>query len=133
MKELIPVKLNIYKLTNIPLISILGISIYHTGIEYAESEFAFGYNSDDEGIYDIKPLSYNDKYKESILLGECNRRTFFKALEKLKGVFNGKTYNILFKNCNHFTNSLSMLLFKTELPSKYSKFLAIGDMLREVF
>ncbi len=133
MKEQLPVKLNIYKLTNIPIISILGLSIYHTAIEYADTEFAFGYNSDEDGIYDIKPLSYNGRYMESITIGQCDRRAFFKVLEKLRSVFKGNTYNILLKNCNHFTNNVSILLFNKELPSKYTRFLAIGDILRDMF
>jgi hypothetical protein len=133
MKELLPVKLNIYKFSNNPILSIFNISLYHTAIEFADTEFAFGNNCEEEGIYYLNPKSYNSYFIESITLGNCDRRTFFKALEKLKVYFKGNTYNILFKNCNHFTNSLSRLLFEKELPKKYTKLLSLGDVLRKVF
>ncbi len=132
MKEILPVKLNIYKLIN-PILSFLRLNIYHTAIEYADIEFAFGSNNEEEGIYDIKPRTYDAIFLESVIIGECDRRTFFKALDKIRIEFKGNTYNLLIKNCNHFTNKLSKILFEKELPSKYSRFLAFGDMLREVF
>ena len=79
-------------------------------------------------------MSYdNGTFIESVLVGYIDRKTFFNTLEKLKKTFTGQSYNILFKNCNHFTNKFTKTLFNTEIPKKYSKFLSIGEILRNIF
>jgi hypothetical protein len=129
MKERLPVILNIYR------DSLFGLGFYHTAIEYDEIEYGFGFHKEcTTGVYDIKPMSYDEgRFVESITLGYIDRRSFFKVMERLKRVFTGQTYNILFKNCNHFTNNVCRVLFDRELPMKYSRFLSIGDTLRKIF
>ena len=135
MKERLPVILNIYKIKEDSLINIFGLTFYHTAIEYDETEYAFGFHDESStGVYDIKPMSYDEgRYVESIKLGYIDRRTFFKTMDEIKIIFTGQSYNILFKNCNHFTNNMSSSLFNREIPSKYSRFLGVGETLRKIF
>ena len=136
MKEELPVILNIYRISESSLINKLGLTIYHTAVEYDNNEFAFGYIEKENysGIYDIKPMTFDDgTYVESIILGFSSRRNFFNNLEALKNKYLGKTYNFFLKNCNHFTNDLSKILFEKEIPKKFRTFLFVGDFLRRIF
>jgi hypothetical protein len=135
MKERLPVILNIYKIKEDSVINIFGITLYHTAIEFADSEYAFGFHEEStSGIYDIKPMSYDEgRYVESIILGYTDRRTFFNNIDKLKRIYTGQSYNIILKNCNHFSNNVSKVLFNKQIPNKYSRFLGIGESLRIFF
>jgi hypothetical protein len=135
MKETLPVILNVYRIKEDSLVTLLGFSIFHTAIEYDNNEYAFGYtNKQTSGVYEIKPMSYDEgTYVESITLGHADRRTFFKILSKLKSEYIGITYNFLLKNCNHFTNTIANHLFNKEIPIKYTSFLKLGEVLRKIF
>jgi hypothetical protein len=136
MKDTLPVILNVYKIKKNSILDSMGINIYHTAIEYDNVEYAFGkiMDSNTSGVYDISPMSYDDgMYLESINLGKVGRREFFVKLEKLKMLYMGDSYNILTKNCNHFTNDLIQFLFNKRIPSKYTSFLKLGEFLRKIF
>ncbi len=136
MKDNLPVILNIYRIKEKSFLSALGIKLFHTAIEYDQTEYAFGYLNEPEvsGIYDIKPMTYDDgTFIESITIGYLSRRQFFTKFEKIKKIFLAQSYNFLTKNCNHFTNDLIKLLFDKELPDKYRSFLKVGEFFRKIF
>jgi hypothetical protein len=136
MKEELSVILNVYKLKEGSFLHKLGVTLYHTAIEYDNTEYAFGFINREKisGIYDIKPMSFNDgTYVESIVIGKASRRNFFVNLEKLKSFYLGNTYNFIMKNCNHFTNDISKILFNKDIPIKYRSFLKFGEFLRKIF
>jgi hypothetical protein len=137
MKELLPVIINIYQIKEDSIISAIGIKLYHTAIEYDGREYAFGFLDEKSvsGVYDIKPMSFDDgTYKESINLGMISRRQFFIKLEKLKKIYMGNSYNILTKNCNHFSNDFVKDLFgNKEIPQKYRSFIKLGEFFRKLF
>ena len=137
MRDNLPVILNVYKIRENSILHSLGLNLYHTAIEYDNTEYAFGkvMDSNKSGIYDITPMSFDDGlYVESINLGNVSRRQFFVKLEKLKLPYRGNSYNLLTKNCNHFTNDLIHLLVSNKtIPSKYTSFLKLGEFLRKIF
>jgi hypothetical protein len=136
MKDSLPVVLNIYRIAEDSLIDKMGIAIYHTAVEYDNTEFAFGFldRAGISGVYDIKPMSFDEgTFVESINLGQVSRRNFFNKLEQIKLDFMANSYNILTKNCNHFTNDFVKMLFNREIPNKYASFLKIGEFLRRIF
>lgn len=135
MKDYLPVILNVYKIAENTIIDKLGVELYHTAIEYDNNEFAFGYMDDpsSSGIYDIKPMSFDDgTYVESLNLGKVKRKDFFVKLEKIKRKYLAKSYNILTKNCNHFTNDFTKTLLNKEIPPKYASFLKLGEFIRNL-
>lgn len=139
MKDGLSVVLNIYKINEGTVSDAFGIRLYHTAIEYDGTEFAFGYFDNPNflnstGVYDITPMTFeNGVFVESIKIGFATRRKFFNILEKIKINFKGLSYNLLTKNCNHFTNDVLKELFDKQLPSKYSMFLSIGEFFRKIF
>jgi hypothetical protein len=130
MKEELPVFLNVYKIG-----SFFGLSLFHTAILYDRSEYSYGYhNENNSGVYDIEPMSYDKgMFIESILIGYVNRRKFFISLERIKDEFTGCTYNLLIKNCNHFSNKFCKILFGKDIPIVYNNLITLGDLIRELF
>jgi hypothetical protein len=136
MKEFLPVIINVYRIKEDSFINKLGINLFHTAIEYDNTEYAFGYCDDStmSGIYDIDPMSYDEgNFFESIKVGNLTRRQFFNKLDIIRTQFIADSYNIVTKNCNHFTNDFLKLLFDKELPRKYKRFLQFGEILRRLF
>lgn len=130
-----PLILNTYKLVSSNFLNKIGIQIFHTAIEFEGIEYAFGFlNSEECGIYEIKPMTFDDgTYVESIIIGYCEIKTFYSLLDKIKKEYFGNTYNILTKNCNHFTNDISQRLFNKEIPKKFRLGLKFGELIRKIF
>jgi hypothetical protein len=138
MKQSLPVVLNVYRINENSFLGLLGVKIFHTAIEYDKTEYSFGYLNDNKisGVFDIKPMSFEDGlYVESIQLGNVNRREFFNKMEKIKKEYLAKSYNLLTKNCNHFTNDFIKLLFGKDksVPGKYTTLLKLGEFFRKIF
>jgi hypothetical protein len=134
MSDSLPVILNVYKISENSLIEKFGIELYHTAIEYDNTEFAFGYlnKADVSGVYDIKPMSFDQgSYVESITLGNVKRREFFNKLDIIKNSFMGNSYNLLTKNCNHFTKDFVKSILDIDIPFKFKTFLSIGEFIRK--
>jgi hypothetical protein len=115
--------LNVYKF-DFPFLRLLGVTIYHTAIEFKNREYAFGsIDTESTGIYAIPPMSYEEAtYIESIVLGKTTVKQFKKLLRKIKSKFIGKEYNFLTNNCHKFTNELISNLCDKSLPNKYKQY-----------
>jgi hypothetical protein len=133
--KLLPVILNVYRIKEDSMVNLLGLSMFHTAIEFDSNEYAFGFLDEKvTGVYDIMPLTYDEgRFVESIVLGYVDRRKFFTILTKLKTEYIGDTYNFVLKNCNHFSNAIASGLFNNEIPKKYTTFLKLGEMIRKIF
>lgn len=131
----LPLILNTYKLNSNTLINKIGIDLFHTAIEFNGIEYAFGFlDSEECGIYEIKPMTFDDgMFTESIIIGYCDIKSFNSLFDKLKKEYLGNTYNILTKNCNHFTNDFCRRLFNKEIPKKFRLGLTFGEFLRKLF
>ena len=84
MKEISQVKLNVYEYKSFPF----GITLYHTSIEYDDTEYSFGISNNISGVYEMAPKSANiGRYITSISLGKKTRREFFTKFEKIRRVY----------------------------------------------
>lgn len=127
--------LNTYKLSMNHFISKIGFDLYHTAIEYDGIEYAFGYlDSQQSGIYEIIPMTFEDgNFMESLILGYCRKDSFEAILAKIKKEYLGNSYNILTKNCNHFTDDLCKRILHKGIPKKFTLGLKLGEFLRKIF
>ena len=118
----LPIYLNIYDITCFnKILRILGVGIYHTGIQIFDTEFAFyPSNHDRTGVIEESPFS-NKKihFWRQIKLGETVLpfREIEEIISDLKIEFIASTYDAFDKNCNHFSNEFSKKLLNTEIPS----------------
>ena len=98
----------------------LGFGAYHSGLQLGGVEYSFGGNdTEGSGVYEISPLSEGAaNFRQSIFLGKTTlshaERT--RILDQLRFEFKGRSYNLLHRNCNHFTNQLSLRLLGRSIP-----------------
>lgn len=123
------ITLNLYDLS--PANSYLfpiGMGLHHSGIEIMGSEYTFASGS---GIFSHSPREANGAiFRESIELGlfDGGSRDVDYIISHLRGDFGGDTYNIISKNCNHFSNSFSLALLNKPIPSYVNRVASIGKM-----
>jgi deubiquitinase DESI2 len=110
------VYINIYDLNNINIcLWDFGLGIYHSGIEIDEYEYSFG---GIRGIYITKPKSLIP-LRQRLLLGTTNKsiNEINKIIKDLKHDFYPERYHPTNNNCNHFTNTLSLIILNKKVPN----------------
>uniref|UniRef100_A0A6V7QQA0 PPPDE domain-containing protein n=1 Tax=Ananas comosus var. bracteatus TaxID=296719 RepID=A0A6V7QQA0_ANACO len=128
-----PVVLNVYDLT--PLNDYLywfGIGIYHSGIEVHGMEYSFGaHDYPSSGVFEVEPKKCPGFiYRCSILLGRTDMLPYeFRAfIENMAADYHGDTYQIISKNCNHFTDDASLKLTGRSIPGWVNRLAKIGAL-----
>lgn len=118
---MLEVYLNVYDLpeqsTRNDSLFALGLGFYHSGIEFNNYEYSFSTS----GVARTRPcLAEFGVLRDHILLGSYNGTAsdFQLILSTLKAdLFQPGSYDLLSRNCNHFSNALSqaliMLRFRT--------------------
>ncbi|KAK9461902.1 PPPDE putative peptidase domain-containing protein [Lipomyces oligophaga] len=133
-----PVMINVYDMLQnsrvAPVIWTLGIPILHSAVEVDGREYAYGGHEESNisGVYYSKPqllLPGGISCKVSIL----HEYTTYSPAEVLAIVndlsleFMGTSYNLLHKNCNHFTDALVRRLTDKPVPAWLNRATAIGS------
>ncbi|CAM9869243.1 unnamed protein product, partial [Heterosigma akashiwo] len=94
----------------------IGLGMYHSGVEINGREYTFGGGG---GIFEHEPKDApNCRFRESIEMGvfEGTSADISRALDNLKGDFGPNAYNILTKNCNHFSDAFCQELLNRPAP-----------------
>ena len=93
-------------------------------------EYAFGaHEYSTSGVFEVEPKSCPGFiFRRSIPLGSTNMsptefRTF---MEQLSSKYYGDTYHLIAKNCNHFTNEVSMRLTGKPIPGWVNRLAKVG-------
>ncbi|CAG2173206.1 unnamed protein product [Oppiella nova] len=103
------------------------LGAFHTGTEVYGKEYSFGGHSyDSTGIFittpkDIKSLSVSNtfKYKESKIIGntELSEESIKQMVSEMGAKdFRGKDYNLIQRNCNHFSDAFCKKLCGKGIP-----------------
>jgi hypothetical protein len=110
----------------------IGSSLLHTGVVVGDREYAYGGHDrrDLTGVYWTKPGQEppGGTFKQAILHGFS-----FRPEEELEAIiqeasheFQGTSYNLLTKNCNHFTSYLCERLTGRPAPGYLNRAASIG-------
>ncbi|KAA8901573.1 PPPDE putative peptidase domain-containing protein [Sphaerosporella brunnea] len=110
----------------------LGTGLLHTGVCIGEREFAFGGHDrpDVTGVYWTKPKTDppGGTWRCEILHGFT-----YATAEEIEGIvreaskeFLGPSYNLLTRNCNHFTSHLCQALTGQPAPAYLNRAASIG-------
>ncbi|PKI47544.1 deSI-like protein At4g17486 [Punica granatum] len=128
-----PVFLNVYDLT--PANGYFywaGLGIFHSGVEIYGVEYAFGaHDYPTTGVFETEPQKCPGfKFRRSILvgttsLGPLEIREF---IERLSKSYNGDTYNLIIKNCNHFCEDICYKLTGNRIPKWVNRLARIGSV-----
>ncbi|KAJ7519357.1 hypothetical protein O6H91_20G035500 [Diphasiastrum complanatum] len=127
----VPIYLNIYDLT--PLNGYMywfGVGIFHSGIEAHGVEYGFGaHDYPTSGVFEVEPRKCPGFiFRRAILLGttDLSASKFREFIEHLAAKYNGNSYHLIVKNCNHFTNDVSIQLIGNGIPGWVNRLARLG-------
>eukprot|EP00457_Paulinella_chromatophora_P013250 gb/GEZN01013529.1/.p1 GENE.gb/GEZN01013529.1/~~gb/GEZN01013529.1/.p1 ORF type:complete len:261 (+),score=51.86 gb/GEZN01013529.1/:58-783(+) len=117
--------------------SMPGFGVYHSGVEIAGTEYTFagGPGQSGTGVMSHRPKAAPPgspwKYKQTEDLGplQMDRAKLTSVLDNLKREFPAKDYDLMAKNCNHFTEAFVTALGAT-FPSWVNRAAKVGNNFR---
>ncbi|KAL1353737.1 deSI-like protein At4g17486 [Arachis duranensis] len=128
-----PVYLNVYDLT--PMNGYMywaGLGIYHSGVEVHGVEYAFGaHDYPSSGVFEVEPRQCPGfKFRKSIFIGTTSLdpvqvREF---MERQAASYNGDTYHLILKNCNHFCKDMCYKLTGKSIPKWVNRLAKLGSI-----
>mmetsp|Transcript_16088 Transcript_16088/g.18215 ORF Transcript_16088/g.18215 Transcript_16088/m.18215 type:complete len:139 (-) Transcript_16088:138-554(-) len=126
----VEVKINIYKINfkHSGVLSSIGLGAYHTGMQVGSREYAFS----NAGILYHKPGQVSEEctFHDTFELGELRQQDVNGAINKLRKEFTPGSYDLVKKNCNHFTEALADALFiGVKVPSYINRAARMGAKL----
>jgi hypothetical protein len=105
----------------------VGFGLHHSGVEIQGSEYSFASGA---GIYDsgTPQVAPGAKLRERIDMGqfEGGSAQLKKALEDLRDHFGSVDYNLIQRNCNHFSNALVWKLVGKKIPGHVNRLSDFG-------
>ncbi|XP_030944431.1 deSI-like protein At4g17486 isoform X2 [Quercus robur] len=128
-----PVYLNVYDLTPINgYVYWAGLGIFHSGVEVHGVEYAFGaHDYPTSGVFEVEPRQCPGfKFRKSIFMGTTSLdpievREF---MERQSANYNGDTYHLIAKNCNHFCDDICYKLTGNPMPKWVNRLARIGSL-----
>ncbi|KAH0574043.1 PPPDE putative peptidase domain-containing protein [Spironucleus salmonicida] len=127
-----PVYLNVYHLIKSKIPSILGVGIFHSGLQVCDLEIAFGGHNypNETGVYVQKPRrEFNGvKFYKNLFLGHTvfNIQQLYAIFARKTQQWKGDEYQLLQYNCHDFTNQLSLELCGVQIPEFVNRAAKIG-------
>ncbi|KAJ3668560.1 hypothetical protein LUZ60_018939, partial [Juncus effusus] len=126
-----PVYLNVYDLTSVNgYFYWAGIGIFHSGVEVHGVEYAFGaHDLPSSGVFEVEPKQCPGfRFRKSILVGftklDPAQIREFMEMQSLR--YNGDTYHLITKNCNHFCKDVCWKLTGKDVPKWVNRLARIG-------
>ncbi|KAI7848469.1 PPPDE putative peptidase domain-containing protein [Circinella umbellata] len=113
---------------------IYNLGIYHSGIEVGGREYCFGGHEYDNltGVFAVEPKIGPPGviFKQSISMGytDLSEDEIGQTLQTISHEFGGTTYNLLTRNCNHFTDELCKRLTGKTPPGWINRAAKLGTM-----
>ncbi|KAH6829863.1 PPPDE putative thiol peptidase family protein [Perilla frutescens var. hirtella] len=93
-------------------------------------EYAFGADVEPtSGVFVVEPRSCPGYvFRRSILLGstDMSRSEFCSFMDLIADKYQGNSYNLIYKNCNHFTNEVSHCLTGKNIPGWVNRLARVG-------
>lgn len=127
-----PVYLNVYDLT--PMNGYLywaGLGIFHSGVEVHGVEYAFGaHDFPTSGVFEVDPRECPGfKFRKSIYIGTTNldAKQAREFMEQNASSYNGDSYHLIVKNCNHFCKDVCYKLTGKKIPKWVNRLAKIGS------
>ncbi|KAI3887614.1 hypothetical protein MKX03_031855 [Papaver bracteatum] len=126
-----PVYLNVYDLTPMNgYVYWACLGIFHSGVEVHGVEYAFGaHDFPTSGVFEVEPRQcHGFKFRKSIFIGTTTLdpiqvREF---MERHSTSYNGDTYHLIVKNCNHFCKDVCYRLTGNQIPKWVNRLARIG-------
>ncbi|EPS65739.1 hypothetical protein M569_09039, partial [Genlisea aurea] len=125
------VYLNVYDLTAVNgYVYWAGLGIFHSGVEVHGVEYAFGaHDFSSSGVFEVEPRQCPGfNFRKSILIGTTTMDPFKVRhfIERLAANYNGDTYHLIVKNCNHFCDDVCYKLTGNKIPDWVNRMAKLG-------
>lgn len=128
-----PVYLNVYDLT--PMNGYMywaGFGIFHSGVEVHGVEYAFGaHDYPSSGVFEVEPRQCpRFQFRRSILIGttSLDATQVREFMEMHSANYNGDTYHLIAKNCNHFCKDVCYQLTGKKIPQWVNRLAKLGSV-----
>ncbi|GMH92228.1 hypothetical protein TL16_g12284, partial [Triparma laevis f. inornata] len=112
---------------NESILNPIGFGIHHSGLEIGGEEYSFASGA---GIFQDTPKqAAGAKYSHSLNMGtfEGSAADIRAAVSDLRDDFGPNSYNILTKNCNHFSDALCLRLLNVNAPGYVNRAAYFGS------
>ncbi|KAL5562613.1 hypothetical protein UlMin_032360 [Ulmus minor] len=128
-----PVYLNVYDLTPVNgYVYWAGVGIFHSGVEVHGVEYAFGaHDYSSSGVFEVDPRQCPGfKFRKSIFMGTTclDPMQVREFMERLSANYNGDSYHLITKNCNHFCEDTCYKLTGNRIPKWVNRLAKIGSI-----
>lgn len=109
------IRINVYDILNVGPLKTIGLGLHHSGVQIGDhSEYEF---LDGHGISIIEPMTASGAtFVHSIDLGTIKQSKVERALRELSAEFTCDNYDLLSRNCNHFTEQFVYNLTRIRMP-----------------
>lgn len=133
-----PVFLNVYDMYWINQYTFpVGLGVFHSGVVVHGKEYAYGGHPYSwSGIFDMSPKSVNTlgeefKYRETLTIGTTSLTPDqVEDLVKTMGLsYEGRSYHLIDKNCNHFTSEFCQALCNKAIPGWINRLASVSSYL----
>ncbi|RGB22835.1 PPPDE putative peptidase domain-containing protein [Rhizophagus diaphanus] len=109
----------------------MGVGVFHSSVEILGREYNFGgHDSDYTGVFVTRPKQGppNVTFKESIAMGytTMDKEEIKNVIDELSREWRGNTYNLLTRNCNHFSSELCEQLVGKPAPKWINRAAKLG-------
>ncbi|XP_002970161.2 deSI-like protein At4g17486 [Selaginella moellendorffii] len=126
-----PVYLNVYDLSPINgYMYWVGLGMFHSGIEVHGVEYSFGaHDFSSSGVFEVIPRSCPGyTFRKAMVLGstELSAGDVRELIERMSIAYTGDSYHLILRNCNHFTNEVSLRLTGCAIPGWVNRLANIG-------
>lgn len=128
--------LNIYDINKFNcLLHPLGLGIYHSSVTVLGQEYSFGsHNLRKTGVFMHechKPFQ-GARLRKEIVLGQAKVHwdKLYDVIEDLKIEYFGCDYDLLARNCHHFTIDLCQRLLGRKIPAYVNRVANLGNLFR---
>ncbi|XP_042029301.1 deSI-like protein At4g17486 [Salvia splendens] len=130
--SLAPLYLNVYDLTPINnYLYWVGCGVFHSGIEAHGLEYGFGaHEYPTSGVFEVEPRGCPGfLFRRAIHVGstDMSRSEFRSFMEHLSNDYHGDTYNLISKNCNHFTDEVCQRITGKSIPGWVNRLARMGS------
>lgn len=128
-----PVYLNVYDLTPMNgYVYWAGLGIHHSGVEVHGVEYAFGaHDYPTSGVFEVEPRQCPGfKFRKSIFIGitSLDSTQVREFMERQSARYNGDTYHLIVKNCNHFCKDICYKLTGKSIPTWVNRLARLGSI-----
>lgn len=128
-----PVYLNVYDLTPMNgYVYWAGLGIFHSGVEVHGVEYAFGaHDYATSGVFVVEPRQCPGfKFRKSVFIGMTSLEPIQvrEFMEQHSANYNGDTYHLIIKNCNHFCKDICYNLTGKSVPKWVNRLAKIGSV-----